>query len=216
MIFEYSFQLPVPAERAWPVLLDVYRVAPCMPGASIESGEGNDYVGRIKVRLGPVEMVYRGDLHFTQRVDASHALAVEGAAKDTKGGGGAKAKVSLKVAEHGLSACMVSIHSDYAVSGKAAQFGRGVMEEVAEKLMNEFSARLRQLILEGAGEDGNAPSTKLAEGAVQSNVSQAPSLTISNDALDIGSAAGWAVMRRLLVGAAFVLGLTAIWWLFRT
>ncbi|MBK6720919.1 MAG: SRPBCC family protein [Sphingomonadales bacterium] len=132
----------------WPVLLDVYRVAPCMPGASIESGEGNDYVGRIKVRLGPVEMVYRGDLHFTQRVDASHALAVEGAAKDTKGGGGAKAKVSLKVAEHGLSACMVSIHSDYAVSGKAAQFGRGVMEEVAEKLMNEFSTRLRQLILE--------------------------------------------------------------------
>lgn len=215
MIFEYSFQLPVTADKAWPVLLDVYRVAPCMPGAAIESGEGNDYVGRIKVRLGPVEMVYRGDLHFTHRDDAGHELVIEGSAKDTKGGGGAKAKVTMKVTPDGVDGCTVAIHSDYTVSGKAAQFGRGVMEEVGEKLMNEFATRLNRLILDDAAKDQPPQAATLGVKTASLQDRPAPAEFAADEALDIGSAAGWAVARRLLIGAALILGLVALWWVSR-
>lgn len=213
MIFEYRFSLPVPIEKAWATLLDVYRVAPCMPGASIESGEGDEFVGRMKVRLGPVEMVYRGDLHFTYRDDVNHELAVEGSAKDTKGGGGAKAKVTVKAEPVTADSCTVSIHSDYSVSGKAAQFGRGVMEEVGEKLMGEFATRLNRLISDDAaqgvlpGADDVMPAAAVPIDAGKTTVAN------EDDALDIGAAAGWAVMRRVLVAVALLAVLSAIWWL---
>jgi len=212
MIFEYSFDLPVPAGKAWSLLLDVYRVAPCMPGASIESGEGNDYVGRIKVRLGPVEMVYRGDLHFTKRDDANHELIVEGAAKDTKGGGGAKANVALRVSPEGANSCNVAIHSDYTVNGKAAQFGRGLMEEVGEKLMSEFASRLKQLIIDDIAKEGQLETADLSAEPLRSRAGDANAPVSSDDALDIGSAAGWAITRRLIIGAAVTLALLAAWW----
>nr|ART40678.1 L448 [uncultured bacterium] len=216
MIFEYMFRLPVTVDQAWPVLLDVYRVAPCMPGAAIESGEGDDFVGRIKVRLGPVEMIYRGDLHFTHRDDAEHELVVEGAAKDTKGGGGAKAKVTLKATPDGQDGCHVAIHSDYTVSGKAAQFGRGVMEEVGEKLMNEFATRLNRLILEDHANSAQPSAVASLQSPVAVDSGPAAVLHDNDEALDIGSAAGWAVARRLLIGGAIALGLIGLWWVFRS
>ena len=194
MIFKYDFALPVPSERAWPVLLDVYRVAPCMPGASIESGEGDDYVGKIKVKLGPVEMTYRGDLHFTHRDSDNHEMKVEGAAKDSKGGGGAKAKVTLKATDEDAGNCRIHINSDYSVSGKAAQFGSGLMEEVGEKLMNEFAARLERLILEDTASTAAAVQTA-GTASMQTNQSREDA---GSDALDIGAAAGGAMLRRAL------------------
>ncbi|HLY58323.1 MAG TPA: SRPBCC family protein, partial [Stellaceae bacterium] len=129
MRFAYSFRLPVTVERAWPVLLDLRRVAPCMPGAAIESGEGPDYVGRMKVKLGPIEMTYRGDLHFVEQDDVAHRVKVEGAAKEIRGGGLAKATVTMQAVPAG-NACEVAIDSDYTLSGKAAQFGTGLIDEI--------------------------------------------------------------------------------------
>ncbi|WP_176590823.1 SRPBCC family protein [Sphingobium sp. EM0848] len=146
MNFQYRFKLPVPVEQAWPVLLDVRRVAPCMPGAGIESGEGNDYVGRMKVKLGPIEMAYRGDLHFVERDDAAHRLKVEGVGKEVRGGGGAKALVTMQ-ASSVPGGCEIAIDSEYELNGRAAQFGTGMIDEIGGKLMQEFARRLEKLIL---------------------------------------------------------------------
>lgn len=145
MNFQYQFKLGVPVDKAWAVLMDVKRVAPCLPGAAIESGEGDNYVGRVKVKLGPIELTYRGDVTFVERDDAAKRAVINVAAKEVKGAGAAKATLTLDVAASGAQT-EVSVGSEFTVSGKAAQFGRGVMEEVGEKLMAEFAARLSKLI----------------------------------------------------------------------
>jgi carbon monoxide dehydrogenase subunit G len=148
--FRYSFRLPVPAERAWPILLDLRRVAPCMPGAAIESGEDDTYVGRVKVKIGPIEMTYRGDLVFVERDDAAHRLQVRGTGREIRGGGEAKVVSTMQVRPDGDS-CEVSIDSDYALSGRAAQFGTGLIDEIGAKLMKEFAVRLERLLRDGEG-----------------------------------------------------------------
>lgn len=145
MNFQYRFKLGVPIGKACAVLMDVKRIAPCLPGAAIESGEGDNYVGRVKVKLGPIELTYRGAVVFVERDDAAKRAVIDVAAKEVKGGGAAKATLTLDVAASG-DETEVSVGSEFTVSGKAAQFGRGVMEEVGEKLMAEFAARLSKLI----------------------------------------------------------------------
>jgi len=148
--FKYSFRLPVPAERAWPILLDLRRVAPCMPGAAIESGQDDEYVGRVKVKIGPIEMTYRGDLVFVERDDAAHRLQVRGTGREIRGGGEAKLASTMQVHPDG-DACEVSIDSEYALSGRAAQFGTGLIDEIGAKLMKEFVVRLERLLRDGEG-----------------------------------------------------------------
>ncbi|MCP5389342.1 MAG: SRPBCC family protein [Novosphingobium sp.] len=148
MNFQYRFTLPVPVDQAWATLLDVRRVAPCMPGAGIESGEGDHYVGRVKVKLGPIEMAYRGDLHFIERDEAAHRMKLEGVGKEMRGGGGAKALVTMHVASV-PGGSEVAIDSEYELSGRAAQFGTGMIDEIGGKLMKEFARRLEKLILGG-------------------------------------------------------------------
>ena len=148
MNFKYSFRLPVPADRAWPILLDLRRVAPCMPGAAIESGQDDEYVGRVKVKIGPIEMTYRGDLVFIERDDAAHRLQVRGTGREIRGGGEAKVVSTMQVRPDG-DACEVSIDSEYALSGRAAQFGTGLIDEIGAKLMKEFVVRLERLLRDG-------------------------------------------------------------------
>lgn len=154
MNFKYSFRLPVPADRAWPILLDLRRVAPCMPGAAIESGEDDEYVGRVKVKIGPIEMTYRGDLRFIERDDAAHRLQVRGTGREIRGGGEAKVVANMQVRPDG-EACEVSIDSDYVLSGRAAQFGTGLIDEIGAKLMKEFVVRLERLLRD----DGQTSAT---------------------------------------------------------
>lgn len=166
MNFQYRFTLPVPVEQAWEILLDLRRVAPCMPGAAIESGEGDQYVGRMKVKLGPIEMAYRGELKFLERDDAAHRLKVEGVGKEVRGGGGAKAIVSMEVVPTG-SSCAISINADYSLSGRAAQFGSGMIDEIGAKLMKEFVTRLERLLLQNPRSLVAAPIQAAASAPVQ-------------------------------------------------
>lgn len=146
MNFKYRFALPVSVDEAWPILLDLRRVAPCMPGAAIEAGDGDAYVGRMKVKIGPIEMAYRGDLRFLERDDAAHRLKVEGVGKELRGGGGARAVVTMDAVPT-AGGCEISIDSDYSLSGRAAQFGSGMIDEIGGKLMKEFARRLEKLLL---------------------------------------------------------------------
>ncbi|CAM5275332.1 hypothetical protein AFAE65S_00201 [Alcaligenes phenolicus] len=146
MNFSYQFELPVPVERAWATLMDIPRVAPCMPGAAIESSDGSNHIGKVRVKLGPIELTYRGAVTLIERDDVQHRARVTVVAKEIKGAGAAKAELTLEATESEQGSTKVSVSSEFSISGKAAQFGRGVVDEVAALMMDQFAQRLAHLL----------------------------------------------------------------------
>src|SRR6266568_2353223 len=147
MEMDHSFTVPVPPERAWDVLLDVERIAPCMPGATVDEFDGEVVTGRIKVKVGPVSLTYRGTAKFTERDDAAQVVVVEAAGKETRGAGTASATVRASLEpESSGQATKVTMHTTMNVTGRPAQFGRGVMVEVGGKLVEKFAENLAQQI----------------------------------------------------------------------
>jgi carbon monoxide dehydrogenase subunit G len=145
MELEHSFTVPVPEERAWEVLLDVERVAPCMPGASLDSVEGDNISGRIKVKVGPIAMTYAGTARFTERDQNAHVITLEASGKETRGAGTASARVrSMLEGQDGQT--HVIVHTTLNVTGRPAQFGRGVMAEVGGKLIGIFASNLADML----------------------------------------------------------------------
>lgn len=136
-----EFVVPAPVDRAWEVLLDLERVAPCLPGARLEGGDGRDFQGQMSVKIGPVTSRYRGSVRIEQ-VDADARRAIMRAqARDAGGSGTAAATIStaMRPVDGGT---LVTVRTDIQISGPAAQFGRGVMQEVSGKLMDRFAACL--------------------------------------------------------------------------
>src|SRR6185437_10460053 len=171
MEMDHSFTVPVSPDRAWEVLLDVERIAPCMPGASVDEFDGEVVTGRIKVKVGPVSLTYRGTAKFTERdADAKH-IVLEASGKETRGAGTASATVQASLEpEPDGQATKVSMHTTMNVTGRPAQFGRGVMVEVGGKLVEQFAQNLRQLISDGgtavpaeAGAEAGTGGTATAE-----------------------------------------------------
>jgi uncharacterized protein len=148
MELEHSFTVPVSEERAWEVLLDVERVAPCMPGATLDSVDGDDIKGRIKVKVGPIAMTYAGTAHITERDAQAHAITMEASGKETRGAGTASATVRSTLQEQGDHTHVV-VHTTLNVTGRPAQFGRGVMAEVGGKLVGIFAANLADMLAAG-------------------------------------------------------------------
>jgi len=145
MELEHSFTVPVSEDRAWEVLLDVERVAPCMPGATLDSVEGDEIKGRIKVKVGPIAMTYAGTARFTERDKDAHVITLEASGKETRGAGTASAKVrSMLESQNGHT--HVVVHTTLNVTGRPAQFGRGVMSEVGGKLIGIFASNLAQML----------------------------------------------------------------------
>jgi carbon monoxide dehydrogenase subunit G len=145
MELEHSFSVPVPVERAWNVLLDVERVAPCMPGATLDSVDGDTISGRIKVKVGPIQMTYAGTAKFTEKDQAAHVVVLEASGKETRGAGTAAASVRSELTADGDST-KVTVHTTLNVTGKPAQFGRGVMVEVGGKLIGIFANNLAAML----------------------------------------------------------------------
>jgi len=145
MELEHSFTVPVPEERAWEVLMDVNRVAPCMPGASLDSVEGDDIKGRIKVKVGPIAMTYAGTAHFTERDEQNHVIVLEASGKETRGAGTASATVRSTLQEQGAQTHVI-VNTTLNVTGRPAQFGRGVMAEVGGKLIGIFASNLADML----------------------------------------------------------------------
>jgi uncharacterized protein len=164
MELEHSFTVPVSEGRAWEVLLDVERVAPCMPGATLDSVDGDEIKGRIKVKVGPINMTYAGTARFTERDKDAHVITLEASGKETRGAGTASAKVrSMLEAQDGQT--HVIVHTTLNVTGRPAQFGRGVMAEVGGKLIGIFASNLADMLAaqpsapsadEGAGDEQEA------------------------------------------------------------
>ena len=165
MEMDHSFTVPVPPDRAWDVLLDVERIAPCMPGAIVDEFDGEVVTGRIKVKVGPVSLTYKGTAKFTERDPEARVILLEASGKETRGAGTASATVRATLeSESGGEATKATMHTTMNVTGRPAQFGRGVMVEVGGKLVEQFAQNLRQLIADDAG-SASAATTATEDGA---------------------------------------------------
>jgi len=172
MELDNSFTVPVPPDQAWDVLLDVKRIAPCMPGATVDEVDGDVVNGRIKVKVGPVSLTYRGTAKFIERDPDAHHVVLEASGKETRGAGTASATVQASLTPDASgNGTQVTMHTTMNVTGRPAQFGRGVMVEVGGKLVEQFAANLAQLIAgdspAGPGEDGGpaGPAGTVTEAA---------------------------------------------------
>jgi len=162
MELKHSFTVPVPVDRAWDVLLDVERVAPCMPGATLDSVDGDDITGKIKVKVGPISMVYAGKAHFTERNREAGVVTLEASGKETRGAGTASASVRSELTGDG-DQTHVTVLTNLSVTGKPAQFGRGVLNEVGGKLIDIFADNLAEML--AADESGPAATTAATNAA---------------------------------------------------
>ena len=171
MEMDHSFTVPVPPERAWDVLLDVERIAPCMPGATVDEFDGEVVTGRIKVKVGPVSLTYRGTAKFTERDPEARVIVLEASGKETRGSGTASATVrAMLEPEPGGEGTTASMHTTMNVTGRPAQFGRGVMVEVGSKLVEQFAQNLRQLITgDGAAAGNGGGATDTADGGASTD-----------------------------------------------
>jgi len=146
MEFDNSFEVPLPPEQAWPVLMDIQRIAPCMPGAQLtEVVDAETYKGNIAVRLGPVALTFAGTVKFEAIDNAAHTARVKAQGNDAKGRGGANAAASFRL-EPTPTGSKVLVHTDLSLSGAVAQYGRGVgmIQATAAQLMKQFAENLKK------------------------------------------------------------------------
>jgi carbon monoxide dehydrogenase subunit G len=136
---EHSFTVPVGIDEAWDVLLDIERVAPCMPGAAIDSVDGDDFTGTVKVKLGPIGLTYKGKASFIEKDLAAHRAVINAQGRDARGAGTAAARVTATLTSEGAASTKVLVTTDLDITGKPAQFGRGVMVDVGNKLIGQFA-----------------------------------------------------------------------------
>ncbi|NEA45805.1 SRPBCC family protein, partial [Streptomyces sp. SID10815] len=138
MELRHEFTVPVPLGDAWRALLDIERVAPCLPGATVEDYDGRTVTGAVKVRLGPITVAYKGTAVFEEQDGAAHRLVLAANGRETRGQGTARATVTAVLEERdGVTA--VSVRTDLTVTGRPAQFGRGVLAEVGDRLVGQFA-----------------------------------------------------------------------------
>lgn len=232
MKLENSFTVPVRRADAWKVLMDVERIAPCMPGATLTARDGETFTGTVKVKVGPINLTYGGTATFVSLDEEAGVAVIEGSGKETRGTGTAKALITCRLTETGGSTT-VDVETDLAVTGKPAQFGRGVLADVSAKLVGTFASCLSEEIAQGdrpAG-GGAGPAFSIGEGAGPAEDVVVPdevsSLTASIDptapvrprpapqeaeAIDLLDAAGVPVLKR---AAPVLAALLAIVWLVR-
>jgi uncharacterized protein len=144
--FVNTFTVPVGADQAFEILTDLERVAPCLPGATLEEVDGAAYTGKVKVKVGPIAVTYRGTAEITEKdADAKHAV-IHAAGRESRGAGTATADVAADLTERPDGSTEVTVTTDLTITGKPAQFGRGVMADVGAKLIDTFADRLREMI----------------------------------------------------------------------
>ena len=160
MEFDNSFEVPLVPEKAWPLLMDIRRIAPCMPGAELtEVIDERTYKGKIAVRLGPVALAFAGVVRFEELDSDKRMARVKAQGSDAKGRGGANATASFRL-EAAPGGSKVLVHTDLALSGAVAQYGRGVgiVQATAAQIMNQFAGNLRAQIASESGADAPAAS----------------------------------------------------------
>jgi carbon monoxide dehydrogenase subunit G len=206
MEFDNTFEVPLPPAEAWPVLMDIQRIAPCMPGAQLtEVVDATTYKGNIAVRLGPVALTFAGLIKFEEIDDANHTARVKAQGTDAKGRGGANAAASFRLEPAGAGSKVV-VHTDLTLSGAVAQYGRGVgmIQATAAQLMKQFADNLKKQLAAtpaavaasalSAGASAAAPS---AASAPQPVASQPPPAAAPISGFSLVARVIWDAIMRL-------------------
>jgi len=237
---DHSFTVPVPPDRAWDVLLDVKGIAPCMPGATVDEFDGEVVTGRIKVKVGPVSLTYRGTAKFIERDPAAQVVVMEASGKETRGAGTASATVRASLEpEVSGEATRVTMHTTMNVTGRPAQFGRGVMVEVGGKLVEKFAENLAQLIsgdgaaaadgataadssTDGASASQPAATAEAGPGSTEPSVvipvtstASAPPAQQNDDSINLVRLVGPAILKRVIPVAVGATVLALLSWRLR-
>jgi carbon monoxide dehydrogenase subunit G len=153
---EHSFTVPVPVDEAWRILLDIERIGPCLPGAVIESVDGDEFSGSVKVKLGPINLTYKGKASFVEKDESAHRAVIDARGRDARGNGTAHAVVTAALSESG-GVTGVDVQTELDITGKPAQFGRGVMVDVGNKLIGQFADCLAATLGGGSGSSATEP-----------------------------------------------------------
>jgi len=221
---EDSFRVDVPVEEAWKVLLDLERIAPCLPGAQLTEVEGDEYRGTVKIKVGPITAQYKGVAKIEEADEANRKVVLQAEGRDTRGQGNASATVTATLVSEG-DATTVNIDTDLNITGKVAQFGRGVMADVSSKLLGQFAENLQRDVLTGSASEATTDSTTVPTTGTGSPADAGFASTGEADAgprkiesreaepIDLMDAAGGSVGKRLvpiLAGLVVVVALRSI------
>jgi uncharacterized protein len=196
-----EFTVPFNIDKAWAVLTDLEGIAPCMPGAQLEDIDGDEYRGVVKVKVGPITAQYRGKASFAERDDDNYRAVIRAEGRDTRGQGNASATITATLAEQG-DGTLVTVATDLAITGRAAQFGRGVLADVSTKLLGQFVHCLETNLLTDApqGVDAEQPAVR-------------PSVPQTVEAIDLLDTVGVPPLVRWVVPA--VVATLIVGWLIR-
>jgi uncharacterized protein len=215
MKLENEFTVDVPVEDVWDVLLDLERITPCLPGASLteETGE-REYEGAMKVKLGPVTQQYKGTVQIQEADESAHRAVLKADGKDARGQGTASATITSTLHDEGEGSTRVMVETDMQITGRAAQFGQGIQQQVSEKLLSRFADCLEEEIVNG----GAARDSDVTEEAPSANGSSgegqpSPGAAQQEDeveALDLGEASQDAILQRVKPAIPLVVGVVAL------
>src|SRR5438477_11282983 len=145
-----SFRVSTPIDATWKVMLDIEGIAPCMPGAQLQEVDGDEYRGVVKVKVGPITAQYKGTARPAQVDEANRRTVIDASGRDTRGQGNAKATIVVTMMPEGAGT-KVNVVTDLSITGKVAQFGRGVLADVSSKLMGQFVENVERDVLSVAG-----------------------------------------------------------------
>jgi uncharacterized protein len=173
MKLENNFTIDAPVEKAWEALNSPETVAPCFPGATLTEYEGDSFTGTVKVKLGPIAMTYKGKGTYVTRDEAAHEVVIDASGRDSRGNGTATAKVTASLAADGPDKTAVSMVTDMTITGKPAQFGRGVISDVADKIIGQFSACVARKLGEGESTESSASSESTSAASSKSTAGSA-------------------------------------------
>jgi len=210
MKIQNEIEVAAPPEELFDVLSDVERVAPLLPGATLEGKDGDDYTGAVKLKIGPITASYKGRLRFLELDEDSHTAVMEASAQETNGQGNAQARITASVSGSDSQSVLI-LDTDLEVRGKAAQFGRGVLGNVSQRLLDQFARNLESEVLSSKGPEAEpadeAPSGEAERGGAQAR--PAAAAPAGGESLDVLSLLGGApVLRQAApVVAGLIIGL---------
>lgn len=210
MKLENAFTVAAPIEKTWETLLDLERVATCLPGATIEpGGENGVYNGKMKIKLGPMTVDYRGTAQFQDVDEDAHVASMAVQAREAKGQGTAAAVITNQLESTSDGGTKVTAITDLKITGRQAQFGRGIMQDVAGGMMTQFAERLEQEILRGPEEEAKA-APAAADGQPSQAAPQQPSASSDDEVLDVGNVLGQLPLMKYAAPAGAVLAVLVL------
>jgi carbon monoxide dehydrogenase subunit G len=174
MDLTHEFEVPLSIDEAWSVLTDLERVAPCLPGAQLDEVEGDEYRGRVKIKVGPITVEYKGTATFLERLVDTHVAVLRAAGRETKGQGSASATVTATLEADGANNTKVNVLTVLDVSGRVAQFGRGALADVSSKILGQFAQNLEKDLAAGGGAAKTTATAPSAEAAPAETAAKPP------------------------------------------